>query len=65
MIRFRPSVELREHTAVGGSAAAYGWPLPNPDLSQFSHGLTGRCWTMASMLDTRQDADLRIRIPAH
>jgi hypothetical protein len=39
--------------------------LARADLSQFSHGLTGRCWTMASMPDTRQDADLRIRIPAH
>jgi hypothetical protein len=35
------------------------------DLSRFSHGLTGRGWTMASMPDIRQDADLRIRIPAH
>jgi hypothetical protein len=30
-----------------------------------SHGLTGRYWTMASMPDTWQDADLPIRIPAH
>ena len=28
------------------------------DLSQFSR-TTGRCWTMASLLDARQDADLR------
>jgi hypothetical protein len=34
-------------------------------LSQFSHGLTGRYRTMASPPDTRQDADLPIRIPAH
>jgi len=36
MIRFCPSVELREHTAVGGSAAAYGWPLPNRSLTAFA-----------------------------
>jgi Mg2+ and Co2+ transporter CorA len=35
------------------------------NLSQLSHGLTGRYRTTASMLDTRQDADLRIRIPTH
>jgi hypothetical protein len=35
------------------------------NLSQFSHGLTGLYGTMASMPDTRQDIDLRIRIPAH
>jgi len=32
---------------------------------QLSHGLAGRCGTMASMPDTDQDADLRIRIPVH
>src|SRR5947208_16779621 len=35
------------------------------DLSQISHGLTGRRWTMASVPDTEQYADVRIRIPAH
>ena len=35
------------------------------NLSQFSHGLTGRRRTMASILDTWQDPDLRIRTPAH
>ena len=39
--------------------------LPRVGISQLSHGLTGRCRTTASMPDTRQDADLRIRIPAH
>jgi len=34
-------------------------------LSQISHGLTGRYRTMASPADTRQDADLPIRIPVH
>lgn len=34
-------------------------------LSQISHGLTGRRWTMTSMPDTDQDADVRIGIPAH
>jgi len=34
-------------------------------LSQLSHGLTGRDRTTASMPDTRQDAELRIRIEAH
>jgi hypothetical protein len=39
--------------------------LPNRDLSQFSHGLSGRYGTMAPMPDIRQDAGLRIRTPAH
>jgi hypothetical protein len=34
-------------------------------LSKLSHGLTGRDRTMASMPDTRQGTDLRIRIEAH
>lgn len=34
-------------------------------ISQISHGLTGRHWTTASMPDTGQDLDVRIRIPAH
>ena len=34
-------------------------------LSPFSHGLTGRYRTMASMPDTWQDSDLPIRIPAY
>jgi len=34
-------------------------------LSQFSHELTGRYGTMTHRPDTRQDADLRIRIPTH
>ena len=49
--------ESRADTAAG---AAMG-----RDLSQISHGLTGRHWTMASMPDTEQDADVQIRIPAH
>jgi hypothetical protein len=40
-------------------------PRSHWDLSQLYHGLTGRYRTIASMPDTRQDADLRIRIPAH
>jgi hypothetical protein len=41
-------------------------PVPKGrNLSQLSHGLAGRCGTMVSMPDTEQDADLRIRIPAH
>ena len=35
------------------------------NLSQFSHKLTGRYRTTASMSARWQDADLRIRIPAH
>ena len=35
------------------------------DLSQISHGLTGRYGTMASMSGHRQDADVLVRIPAH
>ena len=53
----KQTVEGRTDTTAG---AAKGW-----DLSQISHRLTGRYGTMASMPDTRQDADLRIRIPAH
>ena len=53
--RPRPELLMR----IGSQAAAKG-----RCLSQFSHGLTGRCGTMTYMLDTRQDADLRIRIPA-
>jgi hypothetical protein len=51
------SGEGRADTAAG---AAMG-----RDFSQISHGLTGRHWIMASMPDTEQDADVRIRIPAH
>jgi hypothetical protein len=32
------------------------------DLSQVSHGLDGRYATMATILDTQQDADLRFWI---
>jgi hypothetical protein len=35
------------------------------NLSHLSHGLTGRCGTMAPEPDTFQDANVRIRIPAH
>jgi hypothetical protein len=45
---------------LGSLAAAKG-----RSLSQFSHGLTGRYGTTASLPDTWPDADLRIRIPAH
>jgi hypothetical protein len=41
-----------------------GWKVPG-DLSQFSHGLTGRYGTMASVPDTQQDADLRFWIAEH
>ena len=35
------------------------------DLSQFSHGLNGQYWTVASIPDTQQDADLRFWIAEH
>ena len=35
------------------------------DLSQVSHELTGRYGTMASILDSQQDADLRFWIAEH
>ena len=49
------------------------WVAPNTaavaakgrNLSQLSHGLTGRYRTTASRPDTRQDADLPVRMPAH
>jgi len=44
-----------------GSRAA----TKNGNLSQFSHGLTGRYGTRASSPDTWRDADLPIRIPTH
>src|SRR5215475_9956141 len=40
-------------------------PKMGTRLSQLSHGLTGRYRTTASMPDTWQDGDLRIRIPAY
>jgi hypothetical protein len=49
--------ESRADTAAG---AAMG-----TDFSRISHGLTERHWIMASRPDTEQDADVRIRIPAH
>ena len=42
-----------------------GEPAKGRNLSPLSHGLTGRYGTMASTPDTRQYADLRIRIPTH
>ena len=35
------------------------------NLSQISHELTGRHRTMASMPDSEEDPDMRIRIPAY
>ncbi len=49
--------EGRADTAAGAATGR--------ELSQISHGLTGRHWTMASTSDTEQDVDVRIRIPAH
>lgn len=53
----KQTVEGRADRAAG---AAIG-----RDLSQISHGLTGRYGTMPSMPDTGQDADVLIRVPAH
>lgn len=50
---------------VEASAGTAAGAAKGRDLSPFSHGLTGRCWTMAPVPDTQQDAELRIRIPAH
>jgi hypothetical protein len=58
-----PVVAGREG-AQEGRAAAAGAAMGR-DFSQISHGLTGRHWTMASMPDPEQNADVRIRIPAH
>jgi hypothetical protein len=35
------------------------------NLSQLSHGLTGRYWIMASIPDCEQNAALPIRIPVY
>jgi anti-sigma B factor antagonist len=54
-----------EEQTVEVAARAAAVAVKGRSLSQFSHGLTGRYRTMASMPDTGRDADLRIRIPAH
>jgi hypothetical protein len=54
-----------EEQTVEVAARAAAVAVKGGSLSQFSHGLTGRYRTMASMPDTGRDADLRIRIPAH
>ena len=61
-ITHRPVLQLPvtiEQTP-GPSARSTEWE----PLTVFS-GLTGRCRAMASISGTRQDADLRIRTPAH
>ena len=50
-----------EKRKVEGRADTAAVAAKGRNLSQLSHGLTGRYGTMASMPDTRQDADLRIR----
>jgi hypothetical protein len=59
-----PVVAVREGAQEGRADTAAGAAMGR-DFSQISHGLTGRHWIMASMPDTEQDADVRIRIPAH
>jgi hypothetical protein len=58
-------VSRPERQTVEARAAAAVVVGKDGNLSQLSHGLTGRYETTASVLDTRQDAYLRIRIPAH
>jgi hypothetical protein len=40
-------------------------PPKSRDLSQLSHGLDGRYWTVVSIPDIRQDADLLFWISEH
>jgi hypothetical protein len=54
-----------EKRKVEGRADTAAVAAKGGNLSQLSHGLTGRYRNMASMPDARQDAELRIRIPAH
>jgi hypothetical protein len=54
-----------EAQAVEGRADTVADAAMGRDLSQISHELTGRHRTIASVPDTEQDADVRIRIPAH
>jgi hypothetical protein len=54
-----------EKQTVEGRADTPAGAAMSRDLSQISRRLTGRQWTMASMPDSGQDADVRIRIPAH
>ena len=54
-----------EKQTVEGAADAAVVVGKDGNLSWLSHELTGRYRTTASVLDTRQDADLRIRIPTH
>ena len=48
-----PEKMVASHAAIAATLATGTY------LSQISHGLTGRYWTMASMPDSQQDADLR------
>ena len=60
----RPAIILRAFWGQRhANTAAVGAKCSN--LSQLSHGLTGRYGTVAHLPDNRQDADLRIRILAH
>ena len=58
---FRPNLRTCHRAAVDPVVVA----VRGSGLPQFSHGLTRRNRTMASMPDARQDSDLRIRILAH
>ena len=70
-VRAAADNELRMLLKTIGAPTRSWLPRPGPGrrgsqcLSQLSHGLTGRYRTTAPMPDTWQDADLRIRIPAH
>jgi len=48
-----------EKQTVASHAAIAATLATGTYLSQISHGLTGRYWTIASMPDSQQDADLR------
>jgi len=50
---------------VEGRGTTAAVPAIGRDLSRLFHRLVGRYGTMASMPDSGQDADVRIRIPAH
>jgi hypothetical protein len=52
------------HRIEGCTRAATGAAIGRA-LSQISHQLSGRDWTMASLPDTEQDADLRFWIAEH
>ena len=65
--RRRTALDADPATSCGISLSRRGHWFSDPtrNLSQLSHGLTGRYRTMTSLPDTGQDADLPIRIPAH